>query len=228
MEKMSAVRSICRAASFRSSIIATANNHHVRQSLSSRTLFGLSSPSVSIPSKSLPSGCTCSFSEDVAHMPDIKDPEIERFLKDLMAEGWDEIPESVLYDVKKALLKDTDDKAGQEVLKTALCAAEAVEEFTGIIMNIKMEIDNSIGMSGADVKPLPDDLSNSVSTVYQSYSTYLDAFGPEESYLQKMVGTDLGSKMIFLKMRCSGLGSEWGKSLYLQAQKKNPEEQPTR
>lgn len=56
MEKMSAVRSICRAASFRSSIIATANNHHVRQSLSSRTLFGLSSPSVSIPSKSLPSG----------------------------------------------------------------------------------------------------------------------------------------------------------------------------
>lgn len=94
-------------------------------------------------------GCTCSFSEDVAHMPDIKDPEIERVLKDLMAEGWDEIPESVLYDVKKALLKDTDDKGGQEVLKTALCAAEAVEEFTGIIMNIKMEIDNSIGMSGA-------------------------------------------------------------------------------
>lgn len=64
-----------------------------------------------------------------------------------------------------------------------------------------------------DVKPLPDDLSNSVSTVYQSYTTYLDAFGPEESYLQKKVGTDLGSKMIFLKMRCSGLGSEWGKVL---------------
>lgn len=93
-------------------------------------------------------GGTRSFSEDLAHMPVIKDPEIERVFKDLMAESWDDIPERVFHDVKKALSKNTDDKAGQEVLKTVFCAAEAVEEFTGIIMNMKMEIDDSIGMSG--------------------------------------------------------------------------------
>ncbi|KAJ0087405.1 hypothetical protein Patl1_08995 [Pistacia atlantica] len=84
MEKMSVVRSICRAARFRSSIIAAANNHHVRHLLSSRTLFSLSSPSASSPSKSLTLDCrsplmmslgdTRSFSEDLAHMPVIKDP----------------------------------------------------------------------------------------------------------------------------------------------------------
>ncbi|KAJ0025141.1 hypothetical protein Pint_08810 [Pistacia integerrima] len=221
MEKMSVVRSICRAARFRSSIIAAANNHHVRHLLSSRTLFSLSSPSASSPSKSLTSDCrsplmmslggTRSFSEDLAHMPVIKDPEIERVFKDLMAESWDEIPERVLHDVKKVLSKNTDDKAGQEVLKTVFGSAKAVEEFTGIIMNMKMEIDDSIGMSGEDVKPLPADLSNALRTVYQRYTTYLDAFGPEESFLRKKVEMELGSKMIFLKMRCSRLGSEWGK-----------------
>ncbi|XP_044511175.1 succinate dehydrogenase subunit 5, mitochondrial [Mangifera indica] len=221
MEKMSVVRSICRATRFRSSIIAASNNHHVRHLLSSRALFSLSSPFASIPSKSIPSDCrtplmmslggTRSFSEQVTHMPEIKDPEIERAFKDLMAENWDEIPDSILYDVKKALSKNTDDKAGQEVLKTVFCSAEAVELFTGMIMNIKMEIDDSIGMSGEDVKPLPEDLDHAIRTVYQRYITYLNAFGPEESYLRKKVETELGSKMIFLKMRCSGLGSEWGK-----------------
>lgn len=186
-------------------------------------------------------GGTRSFSEQVTHMPEIKDPEIERAFKDLMAENWDEIPDSILYDVKKALSKNTDDKAGQEVLKTVFCSAEAVELFTGMIMNIKMEIDDSIGMSGEviwfkwdhglvwffcleflwlndlnfmqDVKPLPEDLDHAIRTVYQRYITYLNAFGPEESYLRKKVETELGSKMIFLKMRCSGLGSEWGKVL---------------
>jgi hypothetical protein len=41
--------------------------------------------------------------------------------------------------------------------------------------------------------------------------TYLESFGPEENYLRKKVETELGTKMIHLKMRCSGIGSEWGK-----------------
>jgi Domain of unknown function (DUF4370) len=41
--------------------------------------------------------------------------------------------------------------------------------------------------------------------------TYLDSFGPEETYLRKKVETELGTKMIHLKMRCTGIGSEWGK-----------------
>lgn len=41
--------------------------------------------------------------------------------------------------------------------------------------------------------------------------TYLNSFGPDETYLRKKVETELGTKMIHLKMRCSGIGSEWGK-----------------
>ncbi|KAG6585649.1 Succinate dehydrogenase subunit 5, mitochondrial, partial [Cucurbita argyrosperma subsp. sororia] len=62
-----------------------------------------------------------------------------------------------------------------------------------------------------DVKPLSDELKNALETVHDRYTAYLDAFGPEENYLKKKVETELGTKMIHLKMRCSGLGSEWGK-----------------
>ena len=46
---------------------------------------------------------------------------------------------------------------------------------------------------------------------HQRYAEYLDSFEPEEVYLKKKVEMELGTKMIHLKMRCSGLGSEWGK-----------------
>ncbi|KAL2455043.1 succinate dehydrogenase subunit 5 [Forsythia ovata] len=65
-------------------------------------------------------GSTRSFSEDVAHMPVIEDPEIERAFKDLMATNWDELPTAVVHDVKKALSKNTDDKAAQEALTNVL------------------------------------------------------------------------------------------------------------
>ncbi|KDO84242.1 hypothetical protein CISIN_1g0262462mg, partial [Citrus sinensis] len=163
-------------------------------------------------------GCNRSFSEDVAHMPVIRDPEIQRAFKDLMAADWGELPASVIHDAKSALSRNNDDKAGQEVLKNVFSAAEAVEEFIGIIMNIKMEFDDEIGLSGENVKPLSNELSSAIRTVYQRYATYLDAFGPDESYLRKKVETELGSKMIFLKMRCAGLGSEWGKVFYYGCQ----------
>lgn len=151
------------------------------------------------------------FSEDVTHIPVIKDPEIQNVFKDLLAASWDELPYSVVQDAKKALSKDTDDKAGQEVLKNVFRAAEAVEEFGGILISMKMELDDSIGASGENVKPLSSEFADALKTVFQRYTTYLDAFGPDETYLRKKVETELGSKMIYLKMRCSGLGSEWGK-----------------
>ena len=88
------------------------------------------------------------FSEDVTHMPVIKDTEIQNVFKDLMAASWDELPYSVVQDATKALSKDTDDKAGQEALKNVFCAAEAVEEFGGVLTSMKMELDDSIGVSG--------------------------------------------------------------------------------
>ncbi|KAL0364668.1 UNVERIFIED_CONTAM: Succinate dehydrogenase subunit, mitochondrial [Sesamum angustifolium] len=156
-------------------------------------------------------GGTRSFSEDVAHMPLIKDPEIERAFKDLMATNWNELPPAVVEDVKNALSKNTEDKAAQDVLKNVFRAAEAVEEFTGIIMSLKMEMDDAIGVSGENVKQLPEEYVKAMQTIFNRYASYLDAFGPEETYLKKKVEMELGSKMIYLKMRCSGLNADWGK-----------------
>lgn len=88
------------------------------------------------------------YSEDVTHMPDIKDPELLTAFKDLMAENWSELPDALVSDVKQALSKSTDDKAGKEVVANVFRAAVAVEEFGGILVTFKMEIDDSIGVSG--------------------------------------------------------------------------------
>lgn len=62
---------------------------------------------------------------------------------------------------------------------------------------------------------MPDHMRNALRTIFDRYNTYLNAFGPDESYLRKKVEQELGTMMIHLKMRCSGLGSEWGKVSYI-------------
>lgn len=64
-----------------------------------------------------------------------------------------------------------------------------------------------------NVKPLPDLFSKALLTAFQRYNAYLEAFGPDEAFLRKKVENELGTRMIHLKMRCGGLGSEWGKVL---------------
>jgi hypothetical protein len=156
-------------------------------------------------------GSTRSFSDDLSHLPIIKDSEIENAFKDLMAADWGEIPCDVIYEAKKALSKSTDDKTGQEILANVFRAAEAVEEFSGILVSLRMEIDDALGISGENVKPLEKDFVNALLTAYKRYIVYLDSFGADEVYLKKKVETELGTKMIHLKMRCSGLDAEWGK-----------------
>lgn len=56
-----------------------------------------------------------------------------------------------------------------------------------------------------------DYIKDALCAAYKRYVTYLDAFGPDETYLRKKVEMELGTKMIHLKMRCSGLDPEWGK-----------------
>lgn len=88
------------------------------------------------------------YSEDVTRMPVIKDPELENVFKDLMAASWDELPNALISDVEAALSKNTDDEAGKDVVANVYRAAVAVEEFCGILVTLKMEIDDSIGLSG--------------------------------------------------------------------------------
>lgn len=62
-----------------------------------------------------------------------------------------------------------------------------------------------------NVKPLTDDVAKALSVAFERYYAYLDSFGPDELYLRKKVENELGMKLIHLKMRCSGLGKDWGK-----------------
>ncbi|KAJ7966645.1 succinate dehydrogenase subunit 5, mitochondrial-like [Quillaja saponaria] len=229
MEKMVALRSLYRSACCRSYRFTSSKKHqllpsllrHYHHQFASQRLLYLPLPSSlsDSPNKllsgrsplSLSIGYMRFYSDDVTQIPAIKEPELQNVFKDLMAASWDTLPDSVIHDVKAALSKNTDDQAGKEVVENVFRAAEAVEEFGGILVTLKMEIDDSIGMSGENVKPLSNDVSNALRTVYDRYIAYLDAFTPDETYLRKKVETELGTKMIHLKMRCSSLGAEWGK-----------------
>ncbi|KAJ6820924.1 succinate dehydrogenase subunit 5, mitochondrial-like [Iris pallida] len=151
------------------------------------------------------------FSVNTSQLPHITDPDIESAFKDLMAMSWDELPDSLISETKKALSKSTDDKAGQEALANIFRAAEASVEFGAVLVSLRMALDDLSGVTGENVAPLPAYLEDAVKAAYRRYMTYLDSFGPDEAYLRKKVETELGTKMIHLKMRCSGIGSEWGK-----------------
>ncbi|KAE8814946.1 succinate dehydrogenase subunit 5, mitochondrial-like [Hordeum vulgare] len=151
------------------------------------------------------------FSSNEKHLPPISDPKIETAFKDLMAASWNELPGSLVEEAKKEVSKATDDKAGQEALENVFRAAEACEEFSGVLVTLRMALDDLCGLTGENVGPLPGYLEEAVKSAYSRYMTYLESFGPEEHYLRKKVETELGTKMIHLKMRCSGIGSEWGK-----------------
>ncbi|KAG8081955.1 hypothetical protein GUJ93_ZPchr0014g47138 [Zizania palustris] len=151
------------------------------------------------------------FSSNEKHLPAISDLEIESAFKDLMAASWAELPDSLVQEAKKAVSKATDDTAGQEALKNVFCAAEACEEFGGVLVTLRMALDDLCGLTGENVGPLPGYIEDAVKSAYNRHMAYLESFGPEEHYLRKKVETELGTKMIHLKMRCSGIGSEWGK-----------------
>lgn len=66
-----------------------------------------------------------------------------------------------------------------------------------------------------DVKPLSGDVADALTVAFERYYAYLNSFGADEGYLRKKVENELGMKLIHLKMRCSGLGGDWGRVLHL-------------
>lgn len=151
-----------------------------------------------------------SFSTGTSNLPDIKDPDVKAAFKELLAWGWDDIPDSVTSEVKKALSKSAEDKAGQQILKNVFRAAEASEEFIAVLVNIRMGLEELTGLTGENVTELPDNLVKAIGVAYKRYMTYVNSFGPEETFLRKKVEAELGTRLIHLKQRISGLGSEWG------------------
>ncbi|CAI0404874.1 unnamed protein product [Linum tenue] len=155
MGKTVALRSLYRAASHRSSIglSSVAGNQLLHHQSAPRSLFTLSSATACLllGSRShlaISIGSKRSYSEDVAHLPEIKDPDVLCAFKDLMTASWDELDATVVHDVKNALSKNTNDKSGQEILKNIFRSSKAVEEFSGMVISLKMELDDSIGMTG--------------------------------------------------------------------------------
>ncbi|KAL2940103.1 Succinate dehydrogenase subunit 5 mitochondrial [Bienertia sinuspersici] len=208
---MALVRSLYRSSSsFRSSLYSTfLGNRILNDSVSnhqySRSFFNLSSSSSSSPLNRIFSdkrspfgmviGSTRTFSQDVAPLPDIKDSEIKAVFKDFIAADWGELPDSLARNALQVLSKDSDDNFGKEALKNVFRAAEAAEEFIGILDTFKMSIDDLVGLSGENVKPLPEHYSQALQTAYNRYRKYLDSFGPDETYLKKKV-TVLGTSGI--------------------------------
>lgn len=96
----------------------------------------------------LVNGSIRAFSQVVAPLPDIKDSEIKAVFKDFIAADWGELPDSLIQEASKVLSKDSDDNFGKEALKNVVRAAEASEEFIGILETFKMAIDDLVGMSG--------------------------------------------------------------------------------
>ncbi|KAL5573991.1 hypothetical protein UlMin_023588, partial [Ulmus minor] len=154
MEKMLALISLYRSLYSRSYRIVAVDHQLLHYYSANRTLFNLSAPPTSSTSRySLASSGTFSsstrfYSEDASHLPVITDPELHRAFKDLLATSWNELPNVVISDVKAALSKNTHDKAGKEVVANFFHAAEAVVEFGDMVMNLKMELDDIVGMSG--------------------------------------------------------------------------------
>ncbi|XP_071686727.1 succinate dehydrogenase subunit 5, mitochondrial-like [Rutidosis leptorrhynchoides] len=215
MEKLVMMRSLYRSISRRSfSSISTAAAVSTAAHQSLRRGIHCSASSLISNNRSpfaMRIGSARCFSDGLTHLPDIKDGDIKNAFKELMAVNWAELPDTVVNKTKRALSRNTEDKASQEALANLLRAAEAVEEFSGFLVTLKMEIDDSVGMSGEDVKPLSDDVANALNVAFGRYYAYLESFGPDEGYLKKKVENELGMKLIHLKMRCSGLGGDWGK-----------------
>lgn len=232
MEKISILRSLCRSTRLRSHNFRNINNqpnifhgfrHYTAPSSSSHRRLFFNSITIAAATHHRmfagsrhPSqdgiGRTRSYCEDATQFPIIRDPGIQKVFKDLIATSWDDVPESLINDAMKALSTNTKDSAGREAMANVLRAAEAVEEFGGILVALRMEIDDIIGMSGEKIGPLSDEHAYALDEVYKRYEEYLEAFAPDEEYLRKKVEIELGAKMIHLKMRCSFLDSQWGKN----------------
>ncbi|MCO5572308.1 hypothetical protein L7F22_026061 [Adiantum nelumboides] len=150
------------------------------------------------------------MSTSIANLPDIADLDVLHALKRLIAENWSEIPEEATDAVEKALTKKTDDTAGIEQLKNAWRTAEAVEKFSGTLVSLRMALDDLTGLTGEKVRPLPPLLLDALNSAFSRYKNYLAAFNEDEFYLKKKVEVELGSLLVHIRQRCSGLRPEWG------------------
>ncbi|XP_023742294.1 succinate dehydrogenase subunit 5, mitochondrial [Lactuca sativa] len=144
MEKLVMMRSLNCSIAWRSvGLVAhtsvNSNNQCIRCGI-----YYLQHPSSSMPHKSLSPfaigiGSTQLLTDGgLTHLPNIENGDIKVAFKEFMVVNWAELPESVVKKSNQSLSKNTEDKASQQALANLLRVAEAVDEFTGFLVTLKM------------------------------------------------------------------------------------------
>lgn len=84
----------------------------------------------------------------VSNLPPVKDTRIAKALSGLMGHGWLKLEPQVKSAVENAISGGSDDPEGKETLVDAWRAAEAVENFGGLLIEMLMEINDLCGATG--------------------------------------------------------------------------------
>lgn len=147
-----------------------------------------------------------SFASD---LPPVQDAMVAKALSGLLGHGWLKIEPQVRSAVESAISSGGGDSAGKETLVDAWAAAQAVENFGGLLVEMLLEISDLCGDTGEDVRGIPDATYEAVEAVHRKYMMYLSAFGEDEVYLRKKVETELGGVLLQIKQRLTGMDPKW-------------------
>ncbi|KAJ7546403.1 hypothetical protein O6H91_08G038800 [Diphasiastrum complanatum] len=150
------------------------------------------------------------LSSSARKFPQFSDPDLKTAINRLFATSWLEIDSETREIVENSLAKASADKAGYDALLNSWHAAQAVEKFSDALFSLKMELDELSGAAGETVEKLPEGLYDALQAAFSRYTKYLSLFQEDETYLKKKVETELGSVLILIKQRCSGLDADWG------------------
>ncbi|XP_024526634.1 succinate dehydrogenase subunit 5, mitochondrial isoform X2 [Selaginella moellendorffii] len=142
-------------------------------------------------------------------IPECSDPAIKKALKQLYAINWYDIDEKTANIVEETL-STGEGTADHTILKDTWSSARAVETFYGTLDALRKSIDDLMGLSGENTGPLPDQHQRALEAVHSKYVKYLSSFGEHEHSLKKKVELELGSTLVLLKQRVSGLPPKWG------------------
>jgi len=146
---------------------------------------------------------------ELSALPEIKDINIRKALNALLGTSWLKVEPTIKSAVESALSSNSDDTVGKDALTDVWRSAQAVEQFGGILTEMLMEFNDLSGGSGETVDKLPDSVYNAVEAAHRKYCTYLDSFGQDEVYLKKKVENEIGSILLQIKQRVSGMDPKW-------------------
>ena len=95
-------------------------------------------------------------------------------------------------------------------LAAAFKSAAAVDEFSDIVRTVRLDVDQAVGISGSDTKPIDEDTLEALKVIVKKYNQYITSFDDSEKEIKKKVETDLGWQLLQLKQRVGYIGQDWG------------------